>query len=565
MTNAILRPGKRVGAAAAAVLATLALTAAPSPAHAAAQPQLQISSAVDATIDTAGTTIGFHLRNAGDAPATGVSAIYDAHSTTGDVIFSVPSGDEDCRQSRKAADCQHGDLAPGQERLVQPIMLRSTEDARPGPAGIVRVSVSAQGPDGTVSTTYELPVSIRATGSGLVAEVDDLGSAQQRVGGGDRSPLHATVFNFGNSTLPGFLLTITLPLGATFAERYADCVYGGDRPGDPPTGYVYGPQQVTCQMHLILEPGAGVGFSDPVSGDAAFNVVFGKNLPGPAEAAGRFEAGELAEPLPEAQRRAGAPDGPSLADKLAELRTRAEQRAGTGQQSLVTPRTPEQAGGSEQRTTPGRQATTGDADPARVAAAAEPDVAEFSIWTKPNNHDLEVRATSVTGSVGDTVELPYTITNHGPSDGGAAWRIVAPSGTVLLPSPGCTFRDEQGEPVAELTEVDCGTESQWPATASGAGVVSSVVRVKIKSAPGTNGTITIRGLGPSTETGPKSNTAQLLINEPGGGGGADDDGLPITGVRTGPISAVGGSALLLGAVLLLLGRRRRPTASPPSE
>ncbi|GAA3766985.1 hypothetical protein GCM10022225_61650 [Plantactinospora mayteni] len=563
MTNAILRPGRRVGAAAAAVLATLALTVAPTPAHAAAQPRLEVSGPVDATIDSAGTTIGFHLRNTGDTPATSVNAVYDAQPTTGDVLFSVPSGSEDCRQSRKAADCRHGDLAPGQERLVEPIVLRSAPDARPGPAGTVRVSLSAQGPDGAVSATYELPVSIRATGSGLVAEVDDLGSAQQRVGGGDRRPLHATVFNFGNSPLPGFLLTITLPLGATFAERYGDCVYGDGLPGEPPEGYVYGPQRVTCPMHLILEPGNGVAFSDPVSGDAAFNVVFGKNLPGPAEETGRFEAGVLDQPLPEAQRKAGAPDGPSLAGKLAELRAKAEQRAGTGEHSLAKPRTPEQQGGGEQRSTPGRQATTGGADPARVAAGAEPNVAEFSIWTKPNSHDLEVRATSATGAVGDTVEVPYTVTNHGPSDGGAAWRIVAPSGTVLLPSQWCTFRDEQGEPVAELTEVDCGTESQWPATASGQGVVSSVVRVKIKSAPGTDGTITIRGLGPSTETGPKSNTAQLLINEPGGGGG--DDGLPITGVRTGPIAALGGSALLLGAVLLLLGRRRRSTAPPPSE
>ncbi|WP_159079574.1 peptidase [Plantactinospora sp. BC1] len=553
MTNAILRPGSRLGAAAAAVLATLALTAAPSPAHAAAQPQLQITSAVDATIDAAGTTIGFRLRNTGDAPATDVGAVYDAQPTTDDVIFVVPAGPEDCYQSRKAADCRHGELAAGQERVVQPFMLRSGPNARPGPAGVVRVSVTGQGPDGAVSATYELPVTIRATGSGLVAEVDDIGSEAQRVGGGDRRPLHTTVFNFGTRTLPGFALTITLPLGATFVERYGDCVYEDDLPGEPPTGYVYGPQRVTCQMHLILEPGSGVAFSDPVSGDAAFNVVFGKNLPGPAEQTGRFEVGELDQPLPEAQRRAEAPAGPSLADRVAELRTRAEQRAGSGQRDRIT------------RTTPGR-ATTGSTAPSPAAAGAEPNVDQFSIWTKPNSQDLEVRATEVTGSVGDTVDVPYTITNHGPSDGGAAWRIVAPSGTVLLPSQWCTFRDEQGEQIAEATEVDCGTDSRWLATASGEGVVSSVVRVKITSTPGTNGKITIRGLGPSTETGPKSNSAQLVINQPGGGGGADDDdGLPITGVRTGPIAAVGAGALLLGAVLLLLGRRRRPAAPPSAE
>ncbi|MEQ4301504.1 hypothetical protein ABNF97_08950 [Plantactinospora sp. B6F1] len=564
MTNGILRPGKRVGAAAAAVFAALALTAAPTPAYAAAQPRLQISSATEATIDTTGSTLGFHLHNTGDAPATEVGAVYDAEHTSDDVILSVPPGGEDCQQSHKTATCRHDDLAPGQRRLIEPIRLRSAPDARPGPAGFVQVSVSGQGPDGAVSATYELPVSIRATGSGLVAEVGDLGSAEQRVGGGDRRGLDARVFNLGKSTLPGFRLTITLPLGATFVERYTECVYDDDLPGEPPAGYVYGPRRVTCQMHLILEPGSGVAFSDPVSGDAAFNVVFGKNLPGPAEASGRFEAGVPDQPLPQTRRRAATPDGRSLAAKVAELRARA---AGAEQRSRVEPGTPEQPGDTGQLTTPGRQAPTGGSDPAQLTPAAEPHVAEFGIWTRPNSHDLEVRATPVTGSVGDTVEVPYRITNHGPSDGGAAWRIVAPSGTVLLPSQWCAFRDEQGEPVAELTEVDCGTESQWLATASGEGVVSSAIRLKIKSTPGTDGTITIRALGPSTETGPKSNTAQLLINKPGGGGGADggDDGLPITGVRTGPIAAVGAAALLLGAVLLLVGRRRRSTAPPPAE
>ncbi|MFD0968995.1 LPXTG cell wall anchor domain-containing protein [Plantactinospora endophytica] len=545
-----------------------------------------MSSTADVRIGPAGTTVGFQLRNAGDAPATGVGAVYDAGTTSDDVILSVPEGSTDCRQVGRTADCRHGELAAGQDLLVYPIVLRSTPDARPGPAGTVRVSVSAQGPDGAVSASYELPVSIRASGSGLVASVGDLGSAQQRVGGGDRRPLDATVFNFGDTALPGFLLNITLPLGATFGERYSDCVYDDDWPGEPPAGYVYGPQRVTCRMNLILEPGAGVAFSDPQSGDAAFNLVFGKNLPGPAEEAGWFEAAELDDQaLPDALSRTGTTAGPSLADKIAELRAEAEQRNGTGPPSRAKPRSAGERTPDEPPTTgppatagqhdtagpqnpAGPQATTGGAGPARVDAEAGTNVDEFSIWTKANSHDLEVRATAVTGSVGDTVEVPYTITNHGPSDGAATWRIVAPSGTVLLPSQWCAFRDEAGESIAELSEVDCGTESQWPATASGEGVLSSVVRVKINSTPGTNGTVTVRSVGPSTETGPKSNTAKIVFNEPGGGGGAvdgDDDGLPITGARTGPIAAVGAGVLLLGAVLLLLGRRRRSTVPPPSE
>jgi hypothetical protein len=87
--------------------------------------------------------------------------------------------------------------------------------------------------------------------------------------------------------------------------------------------------------------------------------------------------------------------------------------------------------------------------------------------------------------------------------------------------------------------------------------------VKIKSTPGTNGSIAVRSIEPSAELKPENNTAKIVINEPSGGGGAGE--LPITGVRVGLIGGIGAGAVVLGAVLFLLTRRRRVVAHPPSS
>ncbi|MEO3821004.1 peptidase [Plantactinospora sp. B24E8] len=548
----------RVGAGAAATLTALALTAVSPPAYAAEpeQPTLWVTGTVSPYIHESGVTIGLNLANQGKGAATDVTVRYNGDQLTDDVLVSLTDTAAGCQLTGKSVLCEHRDLAPGQVDLVEQIILTSRPDARPGTGGAMSVTLAGTGPDGTpASIMFPLDVEILPDPD-LVVAAEDVGSDDDRVGAGDTRPLRAVVVNRGITEAQNVRVKATLPVGATFAERYEECVYEGDRPGTPPAGYVYDATSVTCVLPLTLQPGDGLVLADEETDEALFNATFGRNLPGPTRHSGSFEVDEDDQsPLPGARSRA-APDGSSSAPPADPAQTAPAQS--TPAQPAPSRTAPDgQTSRLAERVTVLRAA---DARTTRAARDPWPDnvndlkpAAEFTIWSKANTYDFAVAVPSLTGAVGDTVEVAYTITNRGPSDGSASWRIVAPSGTVLLPSEWCEFRDDQGRPATELSAVECGAKDDWPAEASGSGTVSATVRVKIKSEPGTNGTITVRPHGHSTETSTSNNTARIVINKPGGGGGE----LPITGARPGPTGALGASAVLLGVLLLLLVRRRR--------
>jgi len=517
----------RVAAVTAATVAGLALAAIPGPGYAAASPQpaLSLTAVTTATIDTLGTPLGFQLANRGEAPATEVTVTYDGSRLTDDVVISLADTATGCQLAEKVVTCPHADLAPGQDDTVESIVLASRPNAAPGDAGDLTVVLAGTGPDGT-ATSSRLSVEVtKRPDPDLAVSVEDLGSTEEPVGSGETHPVRATIINRGRTEARDIRLTLTLPLGSTFVERYEECDYTGGRSGTPPDGYVYGPTTMRCVLPVSLPPGYLVRLFAPQGDEALFHVAVGANLPGPQRhtASVEVDAPAAAEPSDAARSTAAAEPSP-LAERIAALPGDVEPWA--------TPR-------------------SGPADGAELATRAE-----FAIWSKPNTHDFAVEAGAVTGAVGDTVEVAYTITNRGPSDGAATWWIVAPRGTVLLPSEWCSFTDEQGKPAAELTSVDCGTGQPWLAEASGAGTVSATIRLRITSTPGTNGSITVRPSGASTEKDEANNTVKIVINEPGGGGGE----LPITGARPGPTSGIGLTTVALGVLLLLLARRRPGTA-----
>lgn len=557
----------RVGAGAAATLTALALTAVSTPAYAAEpeQPTLRVTGTVSPYIHESGVTIGLNLANQGKGAATNVTVRYNGDQLTDDVLVSLTDTAAGCELTGKSVLCEHRDLAPGQVDLVEQIILTSRADARPGTGGAMSVTLAGTGPDGTpASIMFPLDVEILPDPD-LVVAAEDVGSDDDRVGAGDTRPLRAVVVNRGITEAQNVRVKATLPVGATFAERYEECVYEGDRPGTPPAGYVYDATSVTCVLPLTLQPGDGLVLADEETDEALFNATFGKNLPGPTRHHGSFQVDEDDEALlPETQARSATDEQPPAARTATDAQ--APTPAGTDGQTSARPAAPARAGAEGQTSRLVDRVTVLRAAGTRSARAADPwpdnvndlkPEAEFTIWAKANTHDFAVAVPSLTGAVGDTVEVAYTITNRGPSDGSASWRIVAPSGTVLLPSEWCVFLDDLGRPATELAAVECTNTADWPAEASGRGTVSAKIRLKIKSEPGTDGTITVRTHGFSTETNTSNNTARIVIDKPGGGGGE----LPITGARPGPTGALGASAVLLGVLLLLLVRRRRVTSA----
>ncbi|WP_240669794.1 LPXTG cell wall anchor domain-containing protein [Actinoplanes solisilvae] len=180
---------------------------------------------------------------------------------------------------------------------------------------------------------------------------------------------------------------------------------------------------------------------------------------------------------------------------------------------------------------------------------------------------------TITGKVGDTVNLNYEIVNHGPADGGGPGvTITAPTGTVLLPTEDwCWTEGTEHELKPESAVLRCNFESFFPTVASGYGILKPTVRLKIKSTPGTDGTIKVSAdHGTGMESNPANNTARIVFAAgsgdsagPGDSGGQGGS-LPITGTPTGLIAGLGAGILALGLAALVVMRRRRH-ALPPDD
>ncbi|MFC3501744.1 LPXTG cell wall anchor domain-containing protein [Micromonospora krabiensis] len=193
--------------------------------------------------------------------------------------------------------------------------------------------------------------------------------------------------------------------------------------------------------------------------------------------------------------------------------------------------------------------------------------ADFRFWSKKNVLDVAVTAPAVKGAVGQTVDLTYEVVNNGPSDGGGPGVIItAPSGTVLLPAEWCYTDGTPGEVLPESGKLRCNFESEFPSVASGYGRIKATVKLKIKSAPGTDGTIVVNGAMSSTESNPANNTARIvIIGGEGDGSGGSGGGLPVTGAPAAALAGGGAAVLALGAVLFVLFRRRRLAFHAPRD
>ncbi|MET7968188.1 peptidase [Micromonospora sp. NPDC005305] len=528
----------------AALLATTALFGSSAPAHAAdALPDLFVSFDREpvAEIDNSGTTIGMYVYNYGEADASAVTVTLDLSKLSDAVTASVSDWDDTCKLADAKVTCTVGRLEAGQVTNLYPVSLASRTGAAPGDAGSVTVTIAGGEDDanpGDNTTTF--PVTVVPSGPDLVAAADNLNDKAHPVGAGDRLPLYSGVLNEGDSPATDFTVRVDLPTGATFVERYSDCTYVDYYPKDIGGPYVYGPSQVTCTVPLTLKPGEGLLLFDDETDTSLFNITFGRNLPGPDESYAAFSTALAGEAQAAKKVAAAKGTGPSFASAAEKLHAKAV-RAGLARQSVVE-----------------RELDESD------------NYADFRFWSKKNTLDVAVTAPPVKGTVGQTVDLAYEVVNNGPSDGGGPGVVItAPGGTVLLPSEWCWTDGTPGKQLPESAKLRCNFESEFPSVASGWGRIKVTVKLKIKSTPGTNGTIVVDGATSSTESKPENNTARIVITGAeggsGDGSGGSGGGLPVTGAPAAALAGGGAAVLALGAVLFVMFRRRRVAFQTPRD
>ncbi|SCE83193.1 COG1361 family protein [Micromonospora chokoriensis] len=532
-------------ATATALLATAGLfSASPAATAAEALPDLFVSFDREpvAEVDNSGTSIGMYVYNYGEALATGVTVTLDLSKLSDAVTASVPDWNDDCKLADKKVVCTVGAIDAGQITNLYPLSLASRKGAATGDAGSVTVTIDGAEDDmAPGNDTTSFPVTVIASGPDLVAAAQDLNDEKTPVGPGDTVPLYSGVGNEGDTAATNFTVGVSLPTGATFAERYSDCTYTDYYPNDIGKPYVYGPSEVSCVVPLTLEPGDGLLLFDDETGESLFNINFGRNLSGPDQTWGLVNV--------------------ALAGQERAAKNSARTK-GTGPSFAATVRK--------------LQAKGAKADLARQRAEQREldesnNYASFAFWSKKNTLDVSVTAPAVKGAVGKTVTVPYEVVNNGPSDGGGPSVIItAPTGTVLLPSDWCYTDGTEYEQLPESTKLRCNFESEFPATASGWGRIKSSVQVKIKSTPGTDGTIVARSVTAAAESKPENNTAQIVITTGEGGTGDGDNGgsgggLPVTGAPAAMLAGGGAAVLALGAVLLVMFRRRRLVLQVPRD
>ncbi|MEU7864611.1 DUF11 domain-containing protein [Nonomuraea sp. NPDC049141] len=520
-------------AAGAAVLATVAMIGAPTAAHAADPlPDLSVSFDRDpvAEIDNNGTTVGMYVYNYGGATATAVTVTLDLSKVADSVTVSVPEWTDSCKLADAKVTCAIGVLQAGQVTTVSPLSLASRQGAVPGDAGSVTVTIAGAEDDiSPGDNTTSFPVTVSPSGPDLVAAARNLNSKDDLVGPGDVVPLYTRVTNEGDTAASDFTVRVVVPTGATFVERYSDCTYTDYYPKDTGRPYVYGPGEVSCVVPLTLAPGDALWLFDDATGKSLFNVTFGRNLAGPLEYYGFFDVALAGEARGAKKTARAEGTGPSFAAAVRK------------QQAKVA---------------------KGDVDTRRELDESD-NQADFAFWSKGNTLDVAVTAPAVKGAVGQTVDLTYEVVNNGPSDGGGPSVVItAPTGTVLLPAEWCYTDGTEYESLPESTKLRCNFESEFPTVASGYGRITATVQLKIKSEPGTDGTVHARSVGASAESNPPNNTARIVITTDGGGSGG---GLPVTGVPAGFLAGAGAAVLALGAVLIVLFRRRRVVLRLPHD
>jgi hypothetical protein len=217
-------------------------------------------------IGAGGKLFRFDVKNAGPSTATETQVGIDLSGLDPDQInIDIPELEaaEGIDVVKAAADeivLDLGDVASG-ETWALPLPLSLAEDAEPGPAGTLKLTVkSAVADPATGNNVSSVPVEITKSGvdllsaaSDVYAFVEDESEELKPVPPGGEGALPWVVLNQGDQGSQGLRLGVTLPEQVSFVEDYDGCTISGDR------------RVLLCEdAEAVLAPGDAFGGVLPV-------------------------------------------------------------------------------------------------------------------------------------------------------------------------------------------------------------------------------------------------------------------------------------------------------------
>ncbi|MFE2017076.1 peptidase [Streptomyces sp. NPDC059499] len=157
----------------------------------------------------------------------------------------------DCEITGATAVCHDYGVYSGLSSIAD-FDLTAAEGGKDGASGTIEVTGSADG------ATF-VPFSTKVTIGGPDLVMKQL-PFEQQLKPGDVQPAPITFANRGTTAADGVLLTLMYSRGLEIPERYANCEYNGEEPGD-----VFAWSTALCSVEGSYEPGATYTLAVPLS------------------------------------------------------------------------------------------------------------------------------------------------------------------------------------------------------------------------------------------------------------------------------------------------------------
>ncbi|MFC8659729.1 peptidase [Streptomyces parvus] len=260
--------------AAAGLLAAASLAGAAAPAQAADTPVFTLGGPAETALhpypesgEPKSSTVGISLNNPSEDEENGgfggyFSLTFDLSGVAGvaDVKFEG-EGNPDCEVTGTKAVCEDWGIWPGLQDAVD-LVVTAADGSENGDTGTIKVTGEADGATFTPFTTR-----LTVGGPDLVMERLPF---KTELTPGEKQQAPITFANRGTRDADGVLLTLRYSRGLDIPQRYSNCEYTVDDPGEPD----FGSTTALCSVEGAFEAGATYTLATPLTLEATERAYY---------------------------------------------------------------------------------------------------------------------------------------------------------------------------------------------------------------------------------------------------------------------------------------------------